>query len=80
MGMDRIVDFTFGSGDGTYHLILELYAQVGCYFRIPRSFIALLDVFELPCVFQSLYFESITSLSLSLSLSLCGVSWPRVEI
>ena len=28
MGVDRIVDFQFGSGDARYHLILELYSQV----------------------------------------------------
>ncbi len=28
LGVDRIVDFTFGSGESTVHLILELYAQV----------------------------------------------------
>ncbi len=27
--MDRMVDFVFGSGEGTYHLILEMYSQVG---------------------------------------------------
>eukprot|EP00301_Raphidiophrys_heterophryoidea_P000131 c10068_g1_i1.p1 GENE.c10068_g1_i1~~c10068_g1_i1.p1 ORF type:complete len:898 (-),score=263.93 c10068_g1_i1:669-3362(-) len=27
LGMDRIVDMTFGSGEQTHHLILELYAQ-----------------------------------------------------
>lgn len=29
LGIDRMVDFAFGSGDSTYHLILELYSQVG---------------------------------------------------
>lgn len=29
LGSDRVVDFTFGSGAACYHLILELYAQVG---------------------------------------------------
>ena len=28
LGVDRIVDFTFGSGEACYHLILELYASV----------------------------------------------------
>ena len=28
LGVDRIVDFTFGSGEATYHIILELYSQV----------------------------------------------------
>jgi hypothetical protein len=28
LGVDRIVDFQFGSGDARYHLILELYSQV----------------------------------------------------
>ncbi len=28
LGVDRIVDFTFGSGEVAVHLILELYAQV----------------------------------------------------
>ncbi|KAL0022374.1 hypothetical protein WJX77_005710 [Trebouxia sp. C0004] len=27
LGVDRIVDFQFGSGDARYHLILELYSQ-----------------------------------------------------
>ncbi|GAX80591.1 hypothetical protein CEUSTIGMA_g8028.t1 [Chlamydomonas eustigma] len=27
LGVDRIVDFVFGSGEGTYHLILEMYSQ-----------------------------------------------------
>lgn len=26
-GMDRVVDFQFGMGEGAYHIILELYAQ-----------------------------------------------------
>ena len=29
LGVDRVVDFTFGSGDAACHLILEMYAQVG---------------------------------------------------
>lgn len=29
LGVDRIVDLTFGSGEATYHIILELYSQVG---------------------------------------------------
>ena len=33
LGVDRIVDFTFGSGEACYHLILELYASV----RRPRT-------------------------------------------
>ena len=33
LGIDRIVDFTFGSGEACYHLILELYAAV----RKPRT-------------------------------------------
>ena len=28
LGVDRIVDFQFGSGDARYHLSLELYSQV----------------------------------------------------
>ena len=28
LGVDRIVDFQFGSGEAAYHLILELYSQV----------------------------------------------------
>ena len=28
-GVDRIVDFVFGTGEATHHLILELYSQVG---------------------------------------------------
>ncbi|CAL8464758.1 g4293 [Coccomyxa elongata] len=27
LGVDRVVDFSFGTGDACYHLILELYAQ-----------------------------------------------------
>ena len=27
LGVDRVVDFTFGSGEATYHIILELYSQ-----------------------------------------------------
>lgn len=26
--MDRVVDFTFGSGEATCHVLLELYAAV----------------------------------------------------
>lgn len=26
---DRIIDFTFGTGEATHHIILELYSQVG---------------------------------------------------
>lgn len=29
LGVDRIVDFQFGTGDARFHLILELYSQVG---------------------------------------------------
>ncbi|KIY97196.1 hypothetical protein MNEG_10764 [Monoraphidium neglectum] len=28
LGVDRVVDFTFGAGDTAYHLILEMYAQM----------------------------------------------------
>jgi len=28
LGVDRVVDFTFGTGEACYHLILELYAAV----------------------------------------------------
>lgn len=28
LGVDRIVDFVFGSGDARHHLILEMYSQV----------------------------------------------------
>lgn len=28
LGVDRVVDFSFGTGEACYHLILELYAQV----------------------------------------------------
>jgi predicted ribosome quality control (RQC) complex YloA/Tae2 family protein len=35
LGVDRIVDFTFGHGENEHHLILELYSQVAphvnCY-------------------------------------------------
>ena len=27
LGVDRIVDFVFGTGEATHHLILELYSQ-----------------------------------------------------
>lgn len=27
LGVDRIVDFVFGSGEAQYHLILEMYSQ-----------------------------------------------------
>ena len=33
LGVDRIVDFVFGSGEATYHLILEMYSQVGALRR-----------------------------------------------
>jgi hypothetical protein len=29
LGVDRVVDFVFGSGENAHHLILEMYAQVG---------------------------------------------------
>jgi len=29
LGVDRIVDFVFGSGEARMHLILEMYSQVG---------------------------------------------------
>lgn len=28
LGVDRVVDFVFGSGEAAYHLILEMYSQV----------------------------------------------------
>ena len=28
LGVARVVDFSFGTGEACYHLILELYAQV----------------------------------------------------
>ncbi len=31
LGVDRVVDFSFGTGEACYHLILELYAQVNLY-------------------------------------------------
>ena len=42
LGVDRIVDFTFGSGEACYHLILELYAAV----RRPRTLIAHAPVYS----------------------------------
>jgi NFACT N-terminal and middle domains len=33
LGVDRIVDFAFGSGDAQHHVLLELFAQV----RVPAS-------------------------------------------
>ena len=35
LGVDRLVDFCFGSGPNCHHLLLELYAQVAMH---PRSF------------------------------------------
>ena len=32
LGVDRVVDFSFGQGEACYHLILELYAQA----RMPK--------------------------------------------
>jgi predicted ribosome quality control (RQC) complex YloA/Tae2 family protein len=29
LGVDRVVDFVFGTGENAHHLILEMYAQVG---------------------------------------------------
>lgn len=29
LGIDRMVDFVFGSGEAAYHLILEMYSQAG---------------------------------------------------
>lgn len=36
LGVDRIVDFVFGTGEATHHLILELYSQVciSCLFIV----------------------------------------------
>ncbi len=28
LGVDRVVDFVFGTGPATYHLIMEMYSQV----------------------------------------------------
>lgn len=28
LGVDRVVDFVFGTGENAHHLILEMYAQV----------------------------------------------------
>ena len=33
LGVDRLVDFSFGSGPNCHHLLLELYAQVCCNCR-----------------------------------------------
>lgn len=29
LGVDRVVDLVFGTGENAHHLILEMYAQVG---------------------------------------------------
>jgi hypothetical protein len=31
LGVDRVVDFVFGTGENAHHLILEMYAQVGLF-------------------------------------------------
>ena len=31
LGVDRVVDFVFGTGPGTHHLLLEMYASVRCW-------------------------------------------------
>lgn len=31
LGVDRVVDFVFGTGENAHHLILEMYAQVCLY-------------------------------------------------
>jgi predicted ribosome quality control (RQC) complex YloA/Tae2 family protein len=42
LGVDRVVDFTFGSGEATYHIILELYSQARLgIMRSPRRGLAL---------------------------------------
>jgi predicted ribosome quality control (RQC) complex YloA/Tae2 family protein len=41
LGVDRVVDFSFGTGEACYHLILELYAQVQLSLVPPRSHAAL---------------------------------------
>lgn len=41
LGVDRVVDFSFGTGEACYHLILELYAQVQLSSVLPRSHLAL---------------------------------------
>ena len=41
LGVDRVVDFSFGTGEACYHLILELYAQVQLSSVPPRSHLAL---------------------------------------
>ena len=33
LGIDRIIDLAFGSGEAAYHVILELYDRVGFLFR-----------------------------------------------
>lgn len=33
LGVDRIVDFVFGTGEATHHLILELYSQASTQAR-----------------------------------------------
>lgn len=35
LGVDRVVDFSFGTGDACYHLILELYAQA-CFLLLTQ--------------------------------------------
>lgn len=42
LGVDRVVDFSFGTGEACYHLILELYAQVRSWFCPPAQHAPLL--------------------------------------
>jgi hypothetical protein len=37
LGVDRVVDFVFGSGENAHHLILEMYAQVHSSLRDSSS-------------------------------------------
>ena len=60
LGIDRIVDLQFGSGEAAYHVVLELYDRV----RPPILSLSL-------SLFLSLSLSLFLSLFLSLSLSLC---------
>lgn len=35
LGVDRIIDFTFGSGEAQHHVLLELFSQVRGAFVLP---------------------------------------------
>ena len=43
LGVDRIVDMQFGSGEAAYHVILELYDRVGLLFSLKHLFTTLIN-------------------------------------